>query len=83
MAPLDLFDGKRGDTLGLLLIRTIKKFSLGDPIEIKCLNVVSDVKNVVKLRWADASLDPEKLSTMTVKISSYTLMQSFNVRQFI
>ena len=83
MAPLDLFDGKRGDTLGLLLIRTIKKFSLGDPIEVKCLNVISDVKNVVKLLWAEASLDPEKLSTMTVKISSYTLMQSFNVRQFI
>ena len=83
MAPLDLFDGKRGDKLGLLLIRTIKKFSLGDPIEVKCLNVVSDVKNAVRLRWSEASLDPEKLSTMTVKVSSYTLMQSFNVRQFI
>ena len=64
MAPLDLFDGKRGDKLGLLLIRTIKKFSLGDPIEIKCLNVVSDVKNVVILRWAEVNF-----STMTVKVS--------------
>ena len=64
LAPPDLFDGKRGDTLGLLLIRTIKKFSLGDPIEIKCLNVVSDVKNVVILRWAEVNF-----STMTVKVS--------------
>ena len=43
-------------------------------------NVVRDVKNVVKLHWTEASLDPEKLSTMTAKVSSYTLMQSFNVR---
>ena len=64
MAPPDLFDGKRGDKLGLLLIRTIKKFGLGDPIEIKCLNVVSDVKNVVILRWAEVNF-----STMTVKVS--------------